>query len=740
MAECDPTEPREPNERLFRSAADAAADGIVLVDMQGCILYINQSRARMHGYDRDELIGKRVDMLISPESDPERIMKAVSSQGDWHGESIGVRKDGSTFPMRQTITRIAGSDGTAAAMLSITRDISLEKRTQQRAEEAEIRYKSLVENSIVAICRASLEGEFTYINDAGVALYGAKSREEMLGRRPYDFCVDKQVYDRLLERLKRGDVVTGEEVGIRTLAGEMKTVLVSAWLGIDNVVSAMLVDITQMKRFELGMRRMTDRLVDLLEVSRELNAALDSEQVLRLLVSHGMSLISAEGGAAGLLKQGAMVFTEYNRGGELIPINYTFRGGYGVPGWVMQNREPYVTNDAPNDPQVIPHIQRAIGFHRLIDLPIVSSDGRMLGCVEIHNFANGREFTDEDVQLLSGLVNQAAVALENALLADDLKRYAEKVEKNEETLKLVVEGSPDFFFYIHDARGFFTYVSPSVELITGHTAEEWKSHYTRFLTDNPINEQAIEYTESMLHTGEATPPYLVEVRHSDGRGITLEVYERPILRGGAVAGIRGVARDVTELKQAEERERALREESEAHKRRFYRDTIYSVTDGKLVISEPEETRTMCESPLFPQMQIEEPCDIPMARDEICHTARKAGMEPSQVDLLALAVGEATTNALKHAGGGSVCVTDTGDALRVGVFDEGPGMDSLALPMLTLKRGFSTQRSLGMGYATILAASDKVYLSTGPRGTVVVAEVSKHPRETSVEVCNLPDLW
>lgn len=317
---------------------------------------------------------------------------------------------------------------------------------------------------------------------------------------------------------------------------------------------------------------------------------------------------------------------------------------------------------------------------------------------------------------------------------------AEAISRSEETLRLVVEGSPDFFFYIHDAEGIFTYVSPSVEAITGYSAEEWMSHYTRFLTDNPVNRDVVSLTENTLKTGEITPFYPVEVYHKDGRRIMLEVYERPILADGEVVGIRGVARDVTDLRRAEAAERAVRKEAEQHKRRFYRDTILSVTDGKLVICDRDEIDAFCCEPIVSALPIAQPQHVAIARDEVRAASERAGMDPSRIDDLMLCVGEAATNAYKHADGGLVMVGDEGDVIRVKVVDSGPGMDSLALPKLTLMKGYSTIHSLGMGYAAMLALADKIYLATDPSGTTVVIEFAKQPQPAALDVAGLPDSW
>ncbi|MFQ5591905.1 MAG: PAS domain S-box protein, partial [Phycisphaerae bacterium] len=116
------------------------------------------------------------------------------------------------------------------------------------------------------------------------------------------------------------------------------------------------------------------------------------------------------------------------------------------------------------------------------------------------------------------------------------------------------------FVYRHDTRGVFNYLSPAVEQVTGRTVEEWCKHYSAYLTDHPVNQDVISYTEETLRTGKESPPYLVEIMHKNGTRIMLEVNERAYFDEGKVAGIIGVARDVTERERAR---RALEDAKEA---------------------------------------------------------------------------------------------------------------------------------------------------------------------------------
>jgi len=115
-----------------------------------------------------------------------------------------------------------------------------------------------------------------------------------------------------------------------------------------------------------------------------------------------------------------------------------------------------------------------------------------------------------------------------------------------------VLGNMAGFAYRHDAQGVFHYLSPSIERLTGYTPEEWEQHYTTYLTDNPLNEQVVELTEQTLASGVTNEPYKVEVRHKNGSRIMLEVTERPYFEDGCVAGIVGIANDITARQRAED--------------------------------------------------------------------------------------------------------------------------------------------------------------------------------------------
>lgn len=164
----------------------------------------------------------------------------------------------------------------------------------------------------------------------------------------------------------------------------------------------------------------------------------------------------------------------------------------------------------------------------------------------------------ELVGLATSVLMLAGIALIRPLF-QTIRDSEVTVHRMSEERGLLLENTSDIV-YRHDARGVFAYVSPACEKITGFTPEQWQRHYQTLHTDNPLNARAVAATEEALATGKEQPPYEVEVFDSSGARIWLEISERPYVEEGRVAGLIGVAREITGRKLAQaEREKLIGE-------------------------------------------------------------------------------------------------------------------------------------------------------------------------------------
>jgi PAS domain S-box-containing protein len=130
-------------ERLAEQAAaiEVSNDGFAITDTVGQFIYMNRSHAAMFGYaDAGALIGTHWSILYTHEA-RERLeaeaFPVLDAEGQWRGESIGVRRDGSAI--RQEVSLSLRSDG---GLVCVARDVGERHRSDR--EMARLREQLLV--------------------------------------------------------------------------------------------------------------------------------------------------------------------------------------------------------------------------------------------------------------------------------------------------------------------------------------------------------------------------------------------------------------------------------------------------------------------------------------------------------------------------------------------------------------------------------------------------------------------
>jgi PAS domain S-box-containing protein len=125
---------REEQTQLQTTALESAANGIVIADCRGRILWVNSAFTRLTGYAAEEVIGQTPAMLKSGVHDAAfyRDLWSTISRGDtWQGEIVNRRKDGSLYTEEMTVTPVRSSDGPIHHFVVIKQDITERKRAQE---------------------------------------------------------------------------------------------------------------------------------------------------------------------------------------------------------------------------------------------------------------------------------------------------------------------------------------------------------------------------------------------------------------------------------------------------------------------------------------------------------------------------------------------------------------------------------------------------------------------------------
>jgi PAS domain S-box-containing protein len=159
--ESESTEFGEAPEALFRGLLEFAPDAIVIVDGTGRIRLVNSQAEKMFGYDRGELVGEPIEILLPDRSRAGHAVRRVLYIAEPRTRPMGAgldlagrRRDGSEFPVEISLSPLETADG--LLVTSVIRDISERRRTERELESRAEQQAIVVELGMRALLGTDL--------------------------------------------------------------------------------------------------------------------------------------------------------------------------------------------------------------------------------------------------------------------------------------------------------------------------------------------------------------------------------------------------------------------------------------------------------------------------------------------------------------------------------------------------------------------------------------------------------
>jgi PAS domain S-box-containing protein len=129
------------NEERHRldAAIEQTAEGVIITDTQGTIVYVNPAFERITGYNCTEVVGQNPRVLKSGKQDAavyEDLWSHLEAGEMWQGRLVNRKKDGTFYTAEATITPVHNGRGRVVNYVSVQRDVTHELQLEEQYRQA----------------------------------------------------------------------------------------------------------------------------------------------------------------------------------------------------------------------------------------------------------------------------------------------------------------------------------------------------------------------------------------------------------------------------------------------------------------------------------------------------------------------------------------------------------------------------------------------------------------------------
>ncbi len=241
----------------------AAANGILITEKNGNIVWANPAFTDITGYALNEVRGKNPRFLKSGQHGQpfyQELWRTILSGQVWKGEVVNRRKDGSLYFAEQTITPVRDAAGEVSRFIAIEQDIGARKRTEESLRETNEKLQSLVRAAPLAVIILDREARVLQWNTAAERIFGWKESDVVGKPLPIVPDEEKEKFEMTLESDWRGEPQS--DFKVRRMQKDGSLIDVSLWTAPlrdrqGQIVASLrlLADITERIRLEEQFRQ-----------------------------------------------------------------------------------------------------------------------------------------------------------------------------------------------------------------------------------------------------------------------------------------------------------------------------------------------------------------------------------------------------------------------------------------------------------------------------------------------------
>ena len=442
------TDRKQTEKNLFLGLFDKLPVALYICDEKGYITAFNKAAVKLWGripeIDKDRWSGDWKMFHIDGKSmslDQSPMARALTQNAIIDGEEIIVqRPDDSTIYVKSYPVLLYNDGGKVSGAINTLIDITKQKKDEPK----QAMLAAIIESSDDAIISKTLEGIITSWNHAAEKMYGYKEAEALgkyIGLIIPENRMDEEAI--IISKIKSGEKVDHYETWRKDKWGKETPVSLTISPIRDsagNILGASKIarDISRHKIAEDRLKRYAENLEILNGIGKEISESLDVEDILQKVTDATTKLTGAA--------FGAFFYNKADEKGESY-MHYTLAGApreafekFGMPSnskvfnHTFTGKSIIRSDDITKDPlygKNPPHYGLPKGHLPVVSylaIPVISKTGSVVGGLFYGHPEKGK-FSKEHEQLVSSVISQAIVALDNAHLYEEIKRLNAKKDE-----------------------------------------------------------------------------------------------------------------------------------------------------------------------------------------------------------------------------------------------------------------------------------------------------------------------